>query len=1296
MSAEKGPAVASTMDPKPAFAAVPTELDFPKSEAEILAFWKANRIFEKTLTAETRATGPSKGTFVFYEGPPTANGMPHNGHVLTRAVKDVFPRYKTMQGYDVPRKAGWDTHGLPVEVEVEKELRIHGKADIEKYGVEPFTHRCIESVFRYTEAWEKLTDKIGFWVDLPSAYVTYHQSYVESVWWSLSELFKKGLLYKGHKVVWWWAQGGTALSSGEVGQGYKTVDDPSVFVAFPLEDGSADDVDVAHHVMHDKMPELLVWTTTPWTLPSNMYAAVHPEFEYAYARFVFADGGERTLVLASKLVDAVAKKLKLAGPPEILRTVKGTDLVGKKYVPPFDTYRAEGRAHKETHAVIAADFVVMDASGIVHVAPAFGEDDANAHAKLKKDDPALPLFCAVGPDGKFTSAVPKHEGRWVKDCDKDLQAELKERGLLVHAEIYRHEYPFCWRSDQDPLIQYARPAWYIRTTAENKAALENNQAINWLPDHIKDGRFGDFLRNNVDWALSRERYWGTPLNVWVNDVTGALDAPASVAEILERNPKAFEAFDAALAKDRSLSPHLRVHKPWIDQVTWTKAGEEGVYRRVPDVIDCWYDSGCMPFAQWGYPHAPGSKALFEKAFPADFISEAIDQTRGWFYSLLMISTLVFDAETQKRMGLSFPRPFPHPYKTCVVLGHVCDKEGKKESKSKGNYTPPDIILERVRMEFAVNRTAFAKAAAGAVGRANEPEPASGVAYVAREDYEGLDFTGEAARVRLRVSAPEPRGLASADGSKTVELELRPTKTLPRRILAMCAGDVAALGVAEGPKGIDVAPVEVPRLEAAHRVWVEDPSSTAPGADAFRWFFYASSPSWTNTRHALTNVRLEQKEFLVKLRNVFSFFTIYARIDGFDPSRGNASATGVDAASLAKSDGYRPVAQRSELDRWMLSELARASREVTKELDSYHLYDAARVLTDLTESLSNWYVRRSRARFWAHGSFADGTVQPDKADAYFTLYEVLVTMARLIAPFTPFFAEELWQNLGRGPWLRHGGTVPESVHLVAYPTWDEARIAPALARDMAAVREAVSLGQKVRANHRLKVRQPLSRADVVVNDRAARDALASHVGLIAEELNVHEVRLLEPGQEGDVVSYVLKPNFKALGPKLGKKVQVAKGVLAKADAAKLFGELTSTGVVKIDLEGEPVELGPEEVQVSVEAKPGFAAAGGKLGVVALDCQLTDALKDEGLGREILARVQGIRKDLGLEFTARIALALKGSERATRVALATRALFESEALVARLDVTTGELPAQAGATEREISVDGEPLVIRVSEA
>jgi isoleucyl-tRNA synthetase len=1210
----------------PRFDKVRPELDFPRDEREILAFWKEARIFDKSL-ARTAGGAP----FVFYEGPPTANGLPHNGHVLTRVIKDLFPRYKTMRGYKVGRKAGWDTHGLPVEVEVEKELRIHGKAAIEEFGVEPFVKKCIESVFRYTKEWETLTDRVAFWVDLESAYVTFHRSYVESVWWALSELFKKGLLYRGNKVVWWWAQGGTALSSAEVGLGYKEVDDPSVFVAFPLAD--------------DPTTALAVWTTTPWTLPSNMYAAVNPTGEYAIVRGdpeeVKAGWAkkvlEKKLVLAASLVEAVGKKLGTTLTVE--KTVPAKDLVGKKYLPPFDTF-VEG-APETAWRVIAADFVEMSATGIVHIAPAFGEDDFQAHRKLYGAD--APVFCAVRADGTFVPEMGKYAGRWVKDADKDLTEELKDKGLLVHAETYRHPYPFCWRSDKDPLIQLARPAWYIRTTSLKDEAIANNRAVHWLPEHIKEGRMGDFLANNVDWALSRERYWGTPLNVWINDVTGKIEAPASTSEILAKNPKAFDHWHEAKKKDPSLSDHLVVHKPWIDQVSWQNPGEEGTYRRVPEVIDCWFDSGCMPFAQWGFPHR--GQAEFKQSFPADFISEAIDQTRGWFYSLLMISTLVFDEETQRRYGLSPVRPIPHPYKTCIVLGHVSDKEGKKESKSKGNYTPPGIIFDRVAIEFAV------------LGAAKGVTPEAGVAFIAKEDLEGMDLQ-DGAKVNLLAGQGAPRPLV-----------VRAGKGLQRRVVVLHPEDRAALGLEPMPKP-DVKPSDVPWLPAAERCVLEDPSTPAPGADAFRWFFYASNPPWSNTRHSLSNVRALQKETLVKLRNVYSFFTIYANIDGFDPS-----AARIDPE------------ERAEIDRWILSELHLLVDAVTKDLDAYDLYTATGRITSFVDALSNWYVRRSRDRFWAPLE-SDGKLGADKRAAYETLFECLTTLAQVMAPFTPYLSDAIWRNLA----VKGAGSDAESVHLTTWPAADAGLVDRALSVTIRAARDLVSLGLQVRTQAKLKVRQPLSVAKLIVADASLSDRLTPYLGMVADELNVLEVEVLVTDAD-QYVTYKVKPNFRTLGQKgMGKQAQDLKktmGAMSAAEAQALVGELLADG--KTTVQGALLDR--EDVEVAFDAKEGYAAAGDRVGVVVLDTRLDDTLRDLGYLRELLNRVQTARKDMGLDFVDRIEVGVSGTERAKRVVEANAATIAAECLavsVTWLDV------APSGAGVREVDIEGDAVRLLISRA
>jgi isoleucyl-tRNA synthetase len=1192
------------MPSEPLFARVPPELDFPAEERQILAFWKAARIFEKTL-----AKPAPNGKFVFYEGPPTANGLPHNGHVLTRVIKDLFPRYKTMRGWSVPRKAGWDTHGLPVEVEVEKELHIHGKAAIEEYGVEPFIRKCIESVFRYTKEWEELTERVAFWVDLGDAYVTYHRAYVESVWWALSELHKKGLLYQGHKVVWWWAQGGTALSSGEVGQGYKTVDDPSVYVAFPLlgEDNVA----------------LLVWTTTPWTLPSNMYAAVKPDFDYVVARA--RDG--RRYVLAKGLLEPLAKKL---GELAVERETKGSDLVGRAYRAPFDVFADEARGWENVvWRVIPADFVTLDTgTGIVHIAPAFGEDDHEAHRAIERRHPGVPLFCAVKPDGTFLDRMDRYAGRWVKDCDKEIQHDLRDRGLLVHAEQYRHDYPFCWRADSDALIQYARPAWYIATTKLIERAIANNRAVHWLPDHIKEGRFGDFLANNVDWALSRERWWGTPLNVWVCDRDADhKEAPASVAEIEARNARAFDHFHKARKADPKLNEHLIVHKPWIDQVTFPCAKCGGTMRRVPEVIDCWFDSGCMPFAQWGYPHAPGSKERFEESFPADFISEAIDQTRGWFYSLLMISTLVFERQ-----------PPPHPFKTCIVLGHVTDKEGKKESKGKGNYTPPGIILDEVKMDFAV----------GDASRYGVAPSDARTALISNEDLDGMDLAS-GAEVEIRTEA--------GAGSYV----LQGAKRLPRRIVLLHEAAMKQLAVVPiSAKEIKVS--DVPWLDPEQRVVVKDVNTTAPGADAFRWFFYAASPPWSNTRHSLSNVRALQKDFAVKLRNVYSFFTIYAQIDGFDPR--------APAPSLVP-----------ELDRWLDSELALTVREVSARMDDYDVYGATQRLVAFVDALSNWWVRRSRSRFWRSGW------DDDKRSAYATLYGCLVTLTKVIAPFTPFGAEAMYRNLvvGAGaPGAR------ESVHLEGWPEPREDAIDEKLSRKIASVRALASLGLQVRNQAKIKVRQPLHAALVVTAQRESLDAGAQRQ--LAEELNVDEARMVPLDEADRYVQFRVKPSFRALGQRgLGKEAQALKksmATMSSADAAAVASKLMSGGTVTL----EGVELRRDDVEIEFAAKEGFAAAGDRAGVVILDTRLDAELRDRGLVSELVNRVQGIRKEMGLEYTDRIRVWFGGSERLCAVVAAHAGAIAAEVLAIEVSVASAPTAVEL----RELEVEGESVRVGVARA
>ncbi|TNF26398.1 MAG: isoleucine--tRNA ligase [Deltaproteobacteria bacterium] len=1066
------------------FDKVPQKIDFPAGEKAVLAFWKEHGIFDKTL-----AKNADGETFVFFEGPPTANGTPHNGHVLTRVIKDLFPRYKTMRGYNVPRKAGWDTHGLPVEVEVEKELGIHGKEAIQEYGVEAFTEKCIESVFRYTDAWRELTERIGFWVDLDDAYVTYHQSYVESVWWALSRLFEKGLLYQGHKIVWWWPQGGTALSAGEVGLGYKEVDDPSIFVRFP--------------VIGKENTAILAWTTTPWTLPSNTAVAVHPEIAYAYVKL-----GDETLIIAADH----AEKLVPGG--EVLATVPGTELVGLRYTPPFNYAEPTGgRAHE----VIAADFVTQETgSGLVHMAPAFGEDDFKYAAEH-----GIGMLQLITSEGRFDERVTDFAGRFCKEADRDIIRNLKSRGILFREESYRHNYPFCWRADTDPLIQYARPAWFIRTTEVTQQAIANNQQINWIPEHIKDGRFGDWLRNNVDWALSRERFWGTPLNIWICDSCDHRAAPSSAADIERRNPDAFAAFAEAKAQNPSLSDHLKVHKPWIDNVTIPCEACGGTMHRVPEVIDCWFDSGCMPFAQWGYPHQ--NKEKFEQSWPADFISEAVDQTRGWFYSLLMISTLLFEE-----------RELPHPFKTCIVLGHVTDKNGKKESKSKGNYTPPDKILE------------------------------------------------------------------------------------------------------------------------------------SDGADAMRWYFYAANPPWNNTRYSPEAVRLGQQEFLLKLRNVYAFFEIYANIDGFWPT----------------TTPKRPVSERAQLDRWIIGELHMTLRDVTALMDDYRLYDAAQRLIALADGLSNWYVRRSRARFWAKEQSAD------KWDAYHTLWEVLTGLAHIAAPFVPFISEQIHQNLMRNPYP----DAPESIHLADWPAYDEALIDEALSLEMKTVRDVVSLGLQTRATYKLKVRQPLKMVEIVLGHADLTARIEPYAELIADELNVKQVVFTQDA--GDLVSYMVKPNYRALGPVFGKRMPEVRKALDGLAPDGIRRELAESGEYRLHLgDDEVFTLNSEHVQVTVQAKEGYAAAGGAAGVVILEEALDDALIAEGHAREVTSRIQALRKQADLDYTDRISVRIAGDATVLAACETWRDYIARETLAD--DVTIGQ-GADGAAHMTEFKVDGADVVAGITPA
>lgn len=1179
------------------FQPIENAVSFPRLEEEISQLWREQEIYEKSLAARK-----DSAPFVFYEGPPTANGLPHPGHCLTRAIKDLFPRYKTMRGYLCRRKAGWDTHGLPVEVEVCKELGIHSKEEIEAYGVEPFIRKCVESVFRYTREWEQLTERLGFWIHLDEAYVTFHQSYVESVWWALKNLFDRGLLYEGYKIVWWWAQGGTALSSGEVGQGYREVADPSVFVRFPVEAG-----DEAL-----KNTDLLVWTTTPWTLPSNQFAAVKPDLEYS---IVAVEGEARKLILASALVEAIAAKV--GKELTVVDRLPGEKLVGLRYRPPYRFYYdregqkqgrlRDGGSQHVAWRVVPADFVTVDTgTGIVHQAPAFGEVDFDLLQSERArfvDGEGPELICSVAPDGKFTAETPEYKDRWVKDCDREIIRQLKAEGTLFHQEQYKHDYPFCWRADDDPLIQYPRRSWFIRTTAFKEKMLANNSRINWLPEHIRDGRFGNFLETNVDWALSRERYWGTPLPIWVCEKTGYQEAVGSYEELLKKPGLCgTEVWEKAKQENPELPDDLKVHKPYIDAVTYDSPKAPGArMRRVSEVIDCWFDSGAMPFAQWGYPHKSGSLEEFRGQFPADFISEALDQTRGWFYSQLAISTLLFSEEKE----------YPHPFKNCIVLGLMLGEDGGKMSKSKRNYRDPSDIFDLY------------------------------------------------------------------------------------------------------------------------------------GADALRWYFFANQPPWTSIRYSEQAIKDCIPEFLLRLWNVYSFFVIYSNIDGFDPAAALCDA-GVSPALLgpdvlAKAKGYRPVADRGELDRWILSELNRTAAGVVERMDAYDNFGACAQLTGFVDALSNWYVRRSRDRFWSSGRIDESD---DKCDAYWTLYECLLTTCKLIAPFVPFLAEAMWQNLAVAAFggaltgtvdesmktlaEQHGvkcvslaevaiqpsllNAVPEavarenmviplsmskdiltvaasdpmdhdmfdrlrfrlncqieialapreailaaidrhyghpggrmkalspveSVHLCDYPTGDPAVIDQELSERMALMREIVSLGRSARMGAKLKVRQPLGQVEVVLADKKHQPWLEEHASLVCDELNVKRLEFAEKAEQ--YITYTVLPDLKRLGPRLGKRLPAAKKLLGEADGGRLLAELEQRGKIALALPDGPVELDASDIQVRLQAKEGWAAAQGHDVVVVLATELTEALIREGLARELVRTIQDRRKELGCEFTDRIHVGL----------------------------------------------------------
>ncbi|NIR84658.1 MAG: isoleucine--tRNA ligase [Gammaproteobacteria bacterium] len=1010
------------------FKEVSGRYDGPRLEEEILELWREHDVFERTLRHSE-----GRRLFTFSEGPPTANGRPGIHHVLARAFKDIYPRYKTMRGFHVPRKAGWDTHGLPVEHEIEKELGIFDKRRIEQeVGIAEFTRRCRESVMRYIGDWEKMTERMGFWVNMKEAYYTLDNDYIESVWYLLRTIWDKGLMYQGYKVVPYDPRIGATLSSHEVALGYREVDDPSVYVRFRLSG--------------ETNQSFLVWTTTPWTLPANLALAVHPEVDYAY---VDVDG--ETLILARDLVETFFTD----SPHTTLKTVKGRDLAGSHYQRLFDYLPVEG----DVCRVLCAEFVsTEEGTGIVHIAPAYGEDDLNLGQSH-----GLPVVHGVGLDGCFKPEVTPVAGKFFKDADPTLIEILRERGLLFRAETHRHNYPFGWRTG-DPLIYYAKNAWYVRTTDYRERMVELNRTINWVPETIREGRFGNWLEHNVDWALSRERFWGTPLPVWT-DGNGDFVCIGSREEL------------GALA-GRSLR-ELDLHRPAVDEVTFSKDGR--LYRRVPEVIDCWFDSGAMSYAQWHYPFENEEK--FRTHFPANYICEAIDQTRGWFYTLHAIATMVSDSVA---------------YENCVCLSHIVDRHGKKMSKSLGNIVDPYDVFDTI------------------------------------------------------------------------------------------------------------------------------------GADPLRWYFLARIAPEGQKRISIDIVADVASSFLNTLWNAYSFFVLYARLDQVDLER--------DV----------PFAKRPEIDRWILAVLTRTVNAATHSLEHYDAKGAGEAIESFVDQLSNWYIRRNRRRFWK------AEAGSDKQAAYLTLYECLCVVQRLIAPFMPFLAEAMYQNLERP--LREDAEL--SVHMCAWPQADAARLDDALVAEIDVVQRVVGLGRAAREQSKVRVRQPLSRLLVRVPDDAAAAAVTRHCAQLLEELNVKELEFI--ARDAELVCYRIKPNLPRLGKRLGKRIPAIRAALAAADGARIAAAAASGAAFDLDIDGESIVFEPEDVLVETASAPGFACAEGEGFLAALDTSLNEALRREGLAREMVRTVQDARKQAGLDVSDRIRLNIHGTAAVEQALAQHRAFVMAETL------------------------------------
>ena len=976
---------------------VPTDLNFVAREKEVEKFWEDNHIFQKSIDNRKKAK-----TYTFYDGPPTANGKPHIGHVLTRVIKDMIPRYRTMKGYDVPRKAGWDTHGLPVELEVEKMLGLDGKEQIEEYGLEPFIKHCKESVWKYKGMWEDFSKTVGFWADMEHPYVTYDNTFIESEWWALKQIWEKGLLYKGFKIVPYCPRCGTPLSSHEVAQGYKDVKERSAIARFKVKGEDA---------------YILAWTTTPWTLPSNVALCVHPDETYVKIK-----NGDYTYYLAEALCESV-----LEGQYEILERYKGKDLEYTEYEPLFDFVKPS----KKAYYVVCDTYVTLtDGTGVVHIAPAFGEDDSKVGRKYD-----LPFVQLVDAKGEMT-AETKWAGTFCKKADPMVLKDLEERGLLFSAPLFEHSYPHCWRCDT-PLIYYARESWFIKMTAVKEDLIRNNNTINWIPESIGKGRFGDWLENVQDWGISRNRYWGTPLNVWECEC-GHQHSIGSIEELKSMSS--------------NCPDDIELHRPYIDAVTITcpKCGKE--MKRVPEVIDCWFDSGSMPFAQHHYPFE--NKEVFEQQFPADFISEAVDQTRGWFYSLLAISTLIFNKA---------------PYKNVIVLGHVQDENGQKMSKSKGNAVDP---------------------------------------FEALETY---------------------------------------------------------------------------------------------GADAIRWYFYINSAPWLPNRFHGKAVMEGQRKFMGTLWNTYAFFVLYANIDEFDPTKYT-----LDYEKL------------SVMDKWLLSKLNSLVVTVDSCLENYQIPEAARALQEFVDDMSNWYVRRSRDRFWAKG------MEQDKINAYMTLYTALVTVSKTAAPMIPFMTEQIYQNLVR----KVDRDAPESIHLCNFPAADQAHIDKELESRMDEVLKIVVLGRAARNTANIKNRQPIGRMFV----KAPNVLPDFYKEIVEEELNVKQVIFTDDVRE--FTSYTFKPQLKTVGPKYGKQLNHIRQALTEMNGNEAMDTLNEKGVLTFEFDGVSVELTKDDLLIDTAQKEGYVSEGDGAVTVVLDTNLSDELIEEGFVRELISKVQTMRKEAGFQVTDHI--------------------------------------------------------------